>query len=328
MGVPGGEQQGSRKLYAPWHWPAWVAVGALRCVALLPLSWQRPLGAGLGRCLYLLQPHRRHVADRNLAACFPALHSAQRRRLLRAVFRSCGMGILESACGWWEGSRMTPLLELHGAHYLRQARQEGRGVLLLSAHYTGLDLCAYFVSTIEPLHWVYRRQTNPVFDWMMRNGRARFSLSLLERGQVQRLVRLLREGAVVGYLADQDYGPRHSVFADFFGVPAATITAVSRIARLSGAAVIFAAYQRKASGGYRMDLLPAPKDFTATDTVRDAQCLNQLLEETLEPHPEQYLWIHRRFKTRPEGSAPLYKKSKWRSFRHHRRRARRTRQSS
>jgi KDO2-lipid IV(A) lauroyltransferase len=291
----------------PRYWPTWLAVLLLWLLARAPRPLQRLAGAVLGELLHLCARSRRRIAATNLALCFPALDAAARAALLRRNFRATGAGIVEAAMGWWsDPARLLALTEVQGMGHLAAARARGRGVLLLGAHMTTLDLAGSALGLRVPLDAVYRRQKNPVWDYVIRRGRARRLERLVERADTRGVLASLRAGHVLWYLPDQDYGARRSVFAPFFGIRAATLTATARLARISGAAVVPVAHWREADGRYVLRLGAALADYPGPDPVADAARINALVEAMVREHPEQYLWAHRRFKTRPPGEPGAY----------------------
>ncbi len=286
----------------------WSGIGAAWLLTRLPVGWQLALGRGLGRLAWHLARRRRHIGEVNLRLCFPDLSATERRRLLRAHFRALGMGVVETAMSWWlPGRRLRPLVTLEGLEHLEAALARGRGVILLSAHFTTLEIAGRLLALQAPFHVMYRSHKNPVFEAVMRRARERHFDRAIRRDDLRGFLRSLRQGMPVWYAPDQNYGREHSIFVDFFGVPAATITATHRLARLSGAPVVPFFPQRLGEDPrYRLRLLPALEGFPGDDEVADTRRINALIEEAVRACPEQYLWVHRRFKTRPPGAAPVY----------------------
>lgn len=274
----------------------------LRCIARLPFRWALAVGALLGRLSYYLMPYRRRIAEANLALCLPELTVAERAALVRENLRYTGRGLVEAGIAWWgKPSLIQRLSHFEGLEHLQQALGEGRGVILLGAHFTPLELTGRIMLTRIPFQVLYRENRNPVIERFMRENRQRLYEQALPRRDLRAVVRALRKRRVVWYPPDQDYGRPHSVFAPFFGIPAATITVTSRLARLTGAAVIPAYGTARESDGYTIRLYPPLQDFPSGDDEQDASRLNALLEAEIRRHPEQYYWVHRRFKTRPDG---------------------------
>jgi KDO2-lipid IV(A) lauroyltransferase len=280
----------------------------LRAGALLPYSFQLPLGRRLGRTLAVILPRRRHIAEVNLALCLPELGPEAREALLRASFESLGIAFLEVALAWWApAARLRPLVQVEGLANLAAALAEGKGALLLSAHFTTLEIGGRLLQGFQPFRPIYRPTKNPLWDWAMLRSRERHVERAIDRQDVRAVLRALRANEPVWYAPDQDYGREHSVFVPFFGVPAATITATSRLAAMSGAPVVpFFQVRLPDARGYLLRIEPALADFPSGDPAADAARVNALIEARVREHPEQYLWSHRRFKTRPAGSPPVY----------------------
>ncbi len=293
----------------PRHWPSWTAAALARASVALPHPARLALGRRLGRIAHRLAAGRRHVAVTNLRLCFPDIDPASRAALVRSHFEAAAIGALEAALAWWGSPRrLDALAEIEGLAHLTLARRAGRGVILLTAHFTTLEIGAHILALAHPIRAIYRPLRNPVFDRLMRDARMRRAEEgqVIERDDLRALLRALREGAVVWYAPDQDHGLRNGVFAPFFGVPAATVTATSRLARATGAAVVPYHPERTPDGRYRLLVEPPLEDFPGPDPAADAVRINALIEGWVRRVPEQYFWSHRRFKTRPAGEPDPY----------------------
>jgi KDO2-lipid IV(A) lauroyltransferase len=292
----------------PRYWGTWAAVGLLRLGVSLPYAWHLALGRALGRALYATQGRRRRIAERNLALCFPDGAPEARARLLHSSFESLGIAFFEVALAWWGSDRRVAALgQVHGLEHLDQGLERGRGAILLSGHFTTLELGARLLRLHRGFRPMYRPSRNPVWDRIMLRSRERHVERAIDRRDVRGTLRALRANEPVWYAPDQDYGREHSVFVPFFGVPAATITATARLAALSGAPVLPFFQERLPGGrGYRVTLDPPLEGFPSGDEAADAARINRIIEERVRAHPEQYLWTHRRFKTRPPGAPGWY----------------------
>ncbi len=292
----------------PRYWGTWAAVGLLRLGVFFSYPWQLALGRALGHGLYTTQGRRRRIAERNLALCFPDRTPEARAELLRASFESIGIAFFEVALAWWGSDRRVAALgQVAGLEHLDQVLARGRGAILLSGHFTTLELGARLLRLHRGFRPMYRPSRNPVWDRVMLRSRERHVDRAIDRRDVRATLRALRENQAVWYAPDQDYGREHSVFVPFFGVPAATITATARLAAISGAAVLpFFPERLEGRPGYRVILGAALESFPSGDEVADAERVNRIIEERVRAHPEQYLWTHRRFKTRPPGEPGLY----------------------
>jgi KDO2-lipid IV(A) lauroyltransferase len=295
-------------------WERAAARGVLALLWLvhwLPLSVQAALGRGVGALLFLLARRRRRIAERNLELCFPAWPAERRAAVLRDHFGWLGRSLVERGLLWWgSGERLKRLIHVEGE--VDFAEKHDGPVMWLVPHFMGLDVAGMASQLFQqrPVASIYQRQSNPVFDARMRAGRLRFgNAEIFSRHEkVLPLIRAIKRGAVFLNLPDMDFGARDAVFVPFFGVPAATLLAPARMAASMGLAVQPVIAEMLPGGqGYRVRFLPAWRDFPgADDEVAATRRINAFIEGEIERVPAQYLWVHRRFKTRPEGQAKLY----------------------
>ncbi|WP_269620182.1 lysophospholipid acyltransferase family protein [Zhongshania sp. BJYM1] len=276
--------------------------GVFKLCAKLPLHRQLALGRGLAVILWPLLGQRMHVARTNLALCFPGLDDAERDALLRRHVQALGMGIFDSVASWFSADAiLKDEFRIEGADYLDEALARGKGVLLLGAHFTTQELGVRMISFKYQVHGVYRRHPDPVQEATVLKARlARFA-DMIPSDDMRKALKYLRQGKIVWYPPDQDfgeYGMEHSVFLPFFGIDAATVTVPGRLARSTGAALVPFFFRREEEGRYLLRVLP-PLDEAAGDPVEVARVFNELLEKEVKEVPEQYLWVHQRFKTRP-----------------------------
>lgn len=303
----------SKHYLNPRYWPVWIGLGGLRLISHLPVSVQRPLGRGLGRVLYGLGGKRRRIARVNLALCFPEKSEAEREALLKVNFQMLGMALIETGMSWWgHTNRLQKLSKINGIEHLIKALDKGKGVILLTGHMTSLDIGGQLLA-IElekrghPLSVMYKRARNPIIEALMLRGRERFTGKVFKRQDLRAFIAALKANAPVWYAPDQDFRLKQGVFADFFGVPAATLTMTAKLAEKTGALVVPYYPIRSPDGRhFEIRILPAWRDYPTGDEVADAQRTNDVLESIVREHPEQYMWLHRRFKTRPEGLPPVY----------------------
>ena len=293
---------------APRHWPTWLGLGLMWLVALLPWSLQIHLGAALGSLLYHLIRSRRQVADINLRHCFPKMAATERDQLVRDTFRASAISIFEGGMSWWGSDRrLLPLYQIEGLEHLEAARAQGRGVILLGGHYTTLEISGRFLAYhVEGLQPIYKPAKNPLFEAVLAHSRKRLFDDLLNSTDMRTILRNLKKGKVVWYAPDQDFGRERSVFAPFFGVPTATLNTTARMARLSKAPIVPYTSERLADGRFMIRLQAALENFPSGDDLEDASRTNRILEEQIRRVPAQYLWLHKRFKTRPEGEPGFY----------------------
>ncbi len=277
----------------------------MAALARLPWAWQRGLGRVLGSVLRKLLGDRRRIALRNLELCFPELDPAARDRLLREHFAALGIGMFEFARAWW-GS-IAPLrraLVVEGLEHIEAARANGRGVIVVSGHFTTLEVCGRLMCDHVPLAGMYRPHAQPVMEWAVRRGRARYAATMFPKQDVRGAVKHLKRGGLLWYAPDQDPSRGDSVYVPFFGQPAHSLTSTHQLARLSGAAVVLFQHARRADGGYTLKLWPAFDGFPSPDASADTARVMAGIETMARAAPAQYLWIHRRFKRQPDGSSP------------------------
>ena len=295
------------RLLAPPQWPTWLGIGLLRLLCLLPIPVLIVLGEALGTLAGRLSPRRRLVTLTNLRLCFPEKSTGEHEQLAAEHFKALGVGVFEAGLAWWASdARLRRHCEVVGLEHLDAVRHQGRGMLLLTGHFTTLELGARLLCLAgQPFHAMYRPYNNPVADFFMHRWReARSNLPALPRDELRPLVRALREGRAVWYAPDQTLDPRASVFAPFFGVPALTITATSKLAQIGRAAVV-PYFPQRTVRGWRVTVLPALADFPGDDETADAARVNAVLEQGIRLAVPQYFWTHRRFKRRPPGAAPM-----------------------
>jgi len=296
----------------PRFWLLWLGLGLLWLVVQLPYRVLLVLGRGLGALMYRVASSRRHIARRNLQLCFPELSERKREQLLRENFTSTGIAFFEMAMSWWwPKARLQRLARIEGLEHLQQAQAEGQGVILMALHFTTLEIGAALLSQRHTIDGMYREHKNPVFDFVQRRGRERHNLdaSAIEREDVRAMLKVLRAGRAIWYAPDQDYGRKQSLFVPWFGINAATVTATTKFARLGRARVVPYTQERLADGnGYRLVIHPPLADFPGESEEADCRRVNEWVEDAVRQHPEQYLWAHRRFKTRPAGEPSLYRK--------------------
>ncbi|KZC43783.1 lipid A biosynthesis lauroyl acyltransferase [Rhodanobacter sp. FW510-R12] len=299
----------TRSLLAPRHWPAWLGAGVIWLIARLPQRALMWLGRRLGALVRLVPSERRRIAAANIALCFPELDAAARAALVDANLRDIGLMLVEFALGWMGSERRMAAIptRIEGLQHLEAARAQGKGVLLVGGHFSHLELCARLVSRRIRIAGMYRRMDSAVFEWVVLRARLDYADAMFEKDDLRGTVKYLRGGGTLWYAPDQDMRSKDTVFVPFFGVPAATITATHHLARMSGALVIPFFHRRLPDGGGYALRLGAPLDgFPGADAAADTARVNACIEQMVRAAPEQYLWVHKRFKTRPPGAPAIY----------------------
>jgi KDO2-lipid IV(A) lauroyltransferase len=283
-----------------------MGVGVIWLIARLPYPLLLRLGRWLGALIRRVPSPRRHVAEANIALCFPELDARQQAALVDAHLTDIGLMLVEFALGWMGSDRAIARIpvQVEGLEHLEAARARGQGVLLVGGHFSHLELCARLISRRIPIAGMYRRMDSPVFEWAVLRARLRYAAAMFEKDDIRGTVKYLRGGGTLWYAPDQDMRSKDSVFVPFFGVPAATITATHHLARMGNAQVIPFFHHRLPQGGYAMRLgAPLVMDGdAAADTAR----VNAAIEQMVRAAPAQYLWVHKRFKTRPPGQPEVY----------------------
>ena len=291
-----------------------LALGILWLLHWLPLPWLAALGHGVGKLLYRLAGSRRRVGMRNLTLCFPEMPEAERRALLRAHFGWLTQSLLDRAVLWWASpARIKRLIQIEGDIHLaeREMQTTGRPTMWLCPHFVGLDVggVAILLGQKQPAASIYQTQSHPLMDKLMKRGRLRFgNAEIFPRSDsVKPLLRAIKEGRGFFNLPDMDFGRKDAVFVPFFGIPAATLMAPSRLARMLNMVVQPVITELLPKGqGWRVRFLPPLPDFPTQDVTSDTARLNRFIEGEILKQPAQYLWVHKRFKTRPEGEPGLY----------------------
>ena len=307
----------SRPAYHPQNAGQWLMLALLWLMAKLPPRWAFAMGEQSGRLLPYLSRRRRGIALRNLELCLPELTHPERWALVKANSRYMGRATAETALAWFGGPHVDRIpCQVHGLEHLQAAQADGRPVILLSGHFLCIELAARLIGPQIDMAAIYKPlRKKPLMDRAMLRSRRRTLVDALPREDLRSIIRTLKAGTPVWYAGDQDYGTRKSVFAPFMGVPAATVTGLTRLARLSHARVVPLFFNvNRAADGYEITLAPALEGFPTGSDHLDAQWMNSVIERSIRAHPEQYLWVHRRFKHAPPGERPAYRNSLQKSY--------------
>ena len=299
----------TRSLLAPRQWPAWLGVAVIWLIARLPQAALMWVGRRLGALVLRVPSERRHIAETNIALCFPELDTTEQAALVDANLRDIGLMLVEFALGWMGSDRRIADIptRIEGLQHLEAARVQGKGVLLVGGHFSHLELCARLVSQRIRIAGMYRKMDSTVFEWIVLRARLHYAEAMFDKDDIRGTVKYLRGGGTLWYAPDQDMRSKDSVFVPFFGVPAATITATHHLARMSGAVVIPFFHRRLPDDqGYALHLGAPLEDFPSTGVPGDTTRVNACIEQMVREAPEQYLWVHKRFKTRPPDTPALY----------------------
>ncbi|TDJ28515.1 MAG: LpxL/LpxP family Kdo(2)-lipid IV(A) lauroyl/palmitoleoyl acyltransferase [Gammaproteobacteria bacterium] len=298
----------ARDYWHPRFWPMWINLGILRTIALFPYRCQIFLGGVFGKLIQILSPKRQRVVDINLQLCFPEKSVAERNKIKNASFQNLGIALLEmSMCWWWSEDRLRSLVEIRGREHIEAVLDSGRGVILLTGHFTSLEIGGRLFTLSMPLQAMYRTQKNRMFDSYLYTRRKSYLENAISRKNTRQMIRGIKKLIPTWYAPDQNFPNEKNVFAPFMGVQTATISASSRLAQSTGGAMLpFYPERKKDGSGYIIWIEPPLVDFPSGDDVRDATAINASIEKFVRLNPEQYLWAHKRFKTRPPGEPAIY----------------------
>jgi KDO2-lipid IV(A) lauroyltransferase len=285
------------ELFLPRYWATWAGLSVLRVIELLPPPAQRRVGSALGLLIRCLPLAYVRIARRNIELCMPGLPPEDRDDLVDRHCTSLGIGLCETANTWWSSDRrVNALAQVQGLENLQAALAKGRGAIMIGGHFTTIEIATRILGTVVPLNVLYRPTKNAVLSHIMLTSFSRHGKPI-PYDDIRSMIRALKNNEAVWYAPDQSYRNKGAAMVNFFGIPAATTTATSRLARISGAAVLTYFPERlPGNAGYRVVIGPALENFPGDDVIGDAERFNRLLEAQIRRVPEQYLWVHRRFK--------------------------------
>ncbi|MGF1687370.1 LpxL/LpxP family Kdo(2)-lipid IV(A) lauroyl/palmitoleoyl acyltransferase [Photobacterium japonica] len=296
----------------PRNWPTLLLILTMYLISWLPYTWLRRLGQGIGRTAMRLMKKRRFTIERNLALCFPDMSTAEREAIIKQNIDNAGLALFETAMAWfWSDARVNRHVRIEGMEYMEQLEREGKGVVCIAVHSMNLELGARAFGIHKSASGVYRPNNNPCYDYFQHKGRSRSNRTLIDRRDVKGMLKALRNGARVWYAPDHDYGRRRATFAPLFAVEnACTTMGTSLLVDNSGCEVLsFTMVRESDSGQYVIRISPTYADFPRDQPEEAAAYVNKIVESSIMQAPEQYMWLHRRFKTRPEGEPSLYEKA-------------------
>ncbi|NDL62682.1 kdo(2)-lipid IV(A) palmitoleoyltransferase [Acerihabitans arboris] len=302
-------QKFSLSLLHPRYWLTWFGLGVLFLLVQLPYPVLYTLGGWLGRLSMPFLKRRAGITRRNLELCFPDMDKRKLERTIVNNFASAGMGLMETGMAWfWPDSRVRRWFDVYGLQNLQQANAHNQGVMAIGIHFMSLELGGRVMGMCQPMMAMYRPHNNKVMELVQTWGRMRSNKAMLDRKDLRSMVQALKQGETVWFAPDQDYGPRGSIFAPFFAVDqAATTRGTYTLARLAKPKLVTVVLIRKKNGkGYRLLIQPQLENFPVDDEMAAACYMNKIVEHEIMRAPDQYLWMHRRFKTRPLGELSLY----------------------
>ena len=279
-----------------------------RLLRLLPYRLQIAMGPLLGRLFMLTNPYRQLIVKTNLGLCFPQQTDREQQQLYARFVKSMGISLVEEAASIWAPNHFFDRRgQLQGLEHIEAAQQQGKGVLLLSGHFCSVDFAGRVLLRHHPLCFAYQELRNPLSNHILTNARTKFAGCIIHRHDIRGFIKALKAGKVVWYAPDQSLARKDSVFAPFFGIQTNTLTATTKLAKMTGAAVLpFEIKRLPDASGYALTIQPPLEDFPGDSETADATRFNALLEAQVRKNPEQYLWLHRRFKHRPEGESKVY----------------------
>ena len=298
--------QPSRALFHPRYWLTWAGIALAFVLTGLSRPTRQRLARLLGRGAKYLTPRRVRIAKVNLSLCFPDLTPEAQTQLLQANLRSTAEGLIETGTTWLHPKKLKDLtVRFIGLEHLDRTDTDP-GILIIGMHFATLDLAGALLSQKRPFNVMYKTNKNPVLEWLMQHGRGHHFKQALDQHNIRGVIRNLKAGNRLWYAPDQDYGRQNAVFAPFFGLPAATTTAANRIARLTGAKVVFMSHYRHADGSYSVVIKAPETPFPTQSDLEDTSLINRQIQHAITDAPEQYWWVHRRFKSTSRGRSTLY----------------------
>ena len=296
----------NQKFYHPKFIPTWILIGLMKLGAILPFNIQVVLGRAMGFLLYLTLTRFRKIAFINISQCFPNKNKSEVERLVKQNFESIGISVFETASAYFASDKkVASMVSIHNEHYLIEAIDQEKSVILLAAHFMPLMLGSRALLLKHNIANIYRPQNNALFDEVMRKGFVDNGAVMIKTKDIRSMLKAIKNKLPIWYAPDQDLGLEKCVFAPFFNIQTATVTATARLAKGDNTVVI-PYYFIRTESGYSMNFEQPIDQYPDTDAIASAAITNQILEAQILKNPDQYLWIHRRFKTRPEGESSFY----------------------
>lgn len=291
---------------APKYWLLWFWLGLLWVITRMPVPFVFAVGRALGRLMYLIMKQRRHIVEVNLKLCLPELSDTERENLAKENFEQFGITVFESGWVWWSDPlKLKKRVRLENLAPCKKILNDGKPVIIIGLHTAALELAYSQLSLEIPCNILFRVNSNPVWEYAANCGRRRYPINLLPRKQVKNMLANLKKGEAGLMVTDHDMGKKHSVFAPYFGISAATVTTAPDLATQVGAKVLFCQAFRDGTK-YVVRLSDPFENYPSGDLQADAEKQNEVFEQAAREHPEQYMWMHRRFKSRPDGENKVY----------------------
>jgi len=297
------------KFLLPQFWPTWLMVGFLYLLSWLPFRLQLFLGGLLGKLFMKTMKKRVKIADKNLQLSFPDMPAAERNRIIKKVYQNTGIAMFETGIAWWWPDwRLKRKIKIEGLDLVESVRSEGKGVFAILFHFLSLEVHARAVGLFQPAVGLYRPHNNALMEYLQTKGRGRSNKYLLGKKNVKGFLQALEDGELCGYLPDQDYGPNRAVFVPLFAIPdAATTTGTSIFANHSNAVTLVSTFDRlPCAQGYVLRFYRPEHEIPSGNDETDARHVNKEVEKAVLANPEAYMWMHRRYKTRPNKELPSY----------------------
>lgn len=295
-------------LYAIRYWPVWIFAGIMRLLIQLPYRLQLKIGKYVGLLAMRFATRERKITEMNLSRCFPEMTESERQNLCRESFIAMGIGGIETAFGWWGSeNRLKKLLHIEGLEHIQKCLKNNQGVLICAPHFSSLHIVGRLINFHHHFTCMFYPPKNRVFREISRRAMNRYYQQAIPRDDARSIIKALKKNIAVLYTPDTDAGLKNSIFAPFFNIATASVTATSRFAQISHCAVIPLTYFRRDNGeGYTAKFYPPLENYPSDDLYQDTALINQWIEKFVREHPEQYLWQYKRFKTRPSGEAKFY----------------------
>lgn len=293
----------------PKFWATWLLVGFLYAFSWLPYKLQMRIGRGVGRLLMRFVPKRTKVARRTLTLAFPDMPAAEREALVKRNFENAGMALFETGIAWWWPAwRLRRMISITGHEHVEASQRAGKGLFVLLFHFLNLEVHIRAAGMFHSSVGLYRPHNNAVMEYLQTKGRNRSNKYMIDRRDIRGMIRALQHGEMAGYLPDQDYGRHRSVFVPLFAVPdACTTVGTSVFANVRNITTLVSVLKRQPNdGGYCIHFYPPAHAIPSGDREEDARRVNKEVERAVAMQPDMYMWMHRRFKTRPTDDLPNY----------------------